>query len=262
MPNILESTNPIFHCHDCRHNFVPNSFAQWADGTIRRMSPKTCPICHSDRLSSRETGRLFTQDRQRDEEDEQRDEGTWQWAFLKFDAAGKYLASFFKSEWKLEDYPLRYVGRGVRPGRDDLGTDWLLVPCLFKIVNWGIMCGGGNTKEEAYADLERNFQYFIERYDKLPRPGRGSRSYIFLDPDLKERYAAVEEDFFTKILSHITYPDPGFLIWSDSATLADFVVSEEETLDKIRKVYGVDFSDLPNPLLLAVFARIVRSQGP
>ena len=26
-------------------------------------------------------------------------------------------------------------------------------------------------------------------------------------------------------------------------------------------VYGVDVSDLPNPLLLAVFARIVRSQG-
>ena len=76
----------------------------------------------------------------------------------------KYVASFFKAERKLEDYPVKYVEGGLRPGRDDLGTDWLLVPHFVEIVNWKTMCGGGDTKEEAYADLERNFEYFVEKY--------------------------------------------------------------------------------------------------
>ena len=90
-------------------------------------------------------------------------------------AAMKYMASYFKSDWTLQDYPIRF--RPIRPQRAWNMTStpsYTLIPWTAQIINWWQMRGDGNTKEEAYADLEEKFREFKAANAKLPRPGTGT----------------------------------------------------------------------------------------
>jgi len=115
------------------------------------------------------------------------------------------------------------------------------------------MMGAGKTKHEALADLRKNFENFKANGRKLPRPG--TRVPIeFASSSRLDMHAELSADFTRRVLE---------LPWaflSDESSLFDF--HEDETNDvlveKIRTVYGVDVSDIPNGNLADIFERIAK----
>jgi hypothetical protein len=159
--------------------------------------------------------------------------------------------SFLKSGWSIEDYPIRIC---LQPDPDPVKSPRLKsIPYSAGVVNWPCMMGAGNTKQEALADLHKNFENFKANGRKLPRPGThvpiefASSTRLDMHPELKA-------DFVRRILG---------LPWaflSDESSLFDF--HEDETndvlLEKIRAVYGVDVSDIPSGNLADILERIAR----
>jgi len=91
---------------------------------------------------------------------------------LHIKAGIKYLFSFRKNEWSLSDYPIRY--RHFEASPDDAGQDRLqLIPCSAQVINWWQMDGGGNSKAEAYSDLQAKVSKLKEEGKSLPRPVTG-----------------------------------------------------------------------------------------
>src|SRR5689334_2542058 len=109
--------------------------------------------------------------------------------------ASKWLASFFRSEWKLVHYPVR-----VRENGENVTSDqqWLA-----QILNWPGPAGVGATKEEAVAKLGERLEsirtYRRTNQENMPRPGSkvpiqfASTDRILADP-------ALHDDFITRVL--------------------------------------------------------------
>jgi len=96
------------------------------------------------------------------------------------EATIKFLASYFKSEWTLRDYPLRFRHQAADGLDYDPGPGLTLIPWTVEIINWWQMDGGGETKEEAYADLERRFLKFRAANAKPPGLEEGLRQSGYL----------------------------------------------------------------------------------
>jgi hypothetical protein len=117
------------------------------------------------------------------------------------------------------------------------------------------MLGAGNTKQEALADLQRNFEEHKESSRKLPRPGThvpiefASSSRIDLHPELRA-------DFIRRIL------DLPWAFLSDESSLGDFHAGDgnDFRVGKIREVYGVDVSDITSGSLTEIFERIAKTK--
>lgn len=175
-------------------------------------------------------------------------------------AAIKYLKSYFKSEWTLRDYPLRFRHQAAEPQDYDLGPGYTLIPWTVQIVNWWQMGGGGDTRLEAYADLETKFQEFSAANDRLPRPGTGA-PLEFPSVAEVERFDAIATDFLHKVLG----ADEDDEIWiSDESSLYDFEAlyqPVEVSLDRMREAYGIDVSDVEGYKLVDLFARIAEQDS-
>jgi hypothetical protein len=170
-------------------------------------------------------------------------------------AAWKFLASFFKDEWTIDDYPICYRSQPTTPGiRTPHVKDYAWVSTA---IHWPAMSGYGNTRSEALEDLRRNFTQFKAANRKLPRPGSktalelASRSRI-------EQHAELANDFIQRVLE---------LEWawiSDESSLWDF--HSDETNDRlnglIRQIYGVDVSDISSGNIADIFERIAKSGHP
>jgi len=164
----------------------------------------------------------------------------------------KYLASFLKREWSVEDYPLRIqhfqVDRTQEHGRFK-PVEWNA-----QVVNWPAMQGYGDTPEEAVADLGSRLTERKARGVKLARPGTGL-PIEFAATYRIEEHPDLARDFFRRILD-LNY-DECFI--SNESSLWDF--HHEETNDdlneKILLTYGVDVSDIESGNLADVFARLV-----
>ena len=72
-------------------------------------------------------------------------------------ALARYVLSFFKSDWKLLDYPIKFQHQIPSDQDINLPDSWTLVPWSARIINWLGLDGSGDTKEEAYADLQQKF---------------------------------------------------------------------------------------------------------
>jgi hypothetical protein len=167
-------------------------------------------------------------------------------------AVWRFLASMFKDEWTINDYPIH--------SRFQTNTEQLpparlkLIPWTASIVNWPAMSGRGNTKLEALEDLRKNFNRFKATKGKLPRPG--TRVPIeFATRDRVNQHPELAKDFVERVLG---------VEWawiSDESSLWDF--HGDETNDglnnKIRQIYGVDVSDISSGNLADILDRITQS---
>src|SRR3954453_11774896 len=89
-------------------------------------------------------------------------------------ALWKWLLSFRKTNWSLNDYPV-FVRNQDADGTDP-SSRLKLVPYSASIVNWYTLSGSGNTAAEAIAELEKNFDYqkTQRRKDRKNFPGPGT----------------------------------------------------------------------------------------
>jgi hypothetical protein len=172
----------------------------------------------------------------------------------KLRAAAAFPKSFFKRDWVLDDYPVRLRHQVADEHHLDLGPDYKLVPWDAQIINWWQMNGGGETRQEAYADLKRNFLEFKATGNSLPRPGTGlplESAPTTIVGDLDEVMAGFEE----KILEAYGI---GEVVITDNSSLHDFAPypSVHDSINRIREVYGIDVSDVPGLYMAEIPAMI------
>jgi hypothetical protein len=118
------------------------------------------------------------------------------------------------------------------------------------------MSGNGNTRMEALEELGRNFDRFKATNSELPRPGT-KVPIEFASRNRVDQHSELANDFFQRILE---------VKWawiSDESTLGDF--HDEETndrlLEKIRRDYGVDVSDISNGNVADIFDGIAKKRA-
>lgn len=170
----------------------------------------------------------------------------------------KYFLSFLKADWELKDYPVRYFNQH---GRENLKLPPKLGRSTLpkwraQIIHWPLLFGLGETKVEAYLDLEQKFLDHKKNTQPIPRPG--TKAEMKFEPAPSEKvhlYTHIAEHFFPHILK-MNYAD----VWiTDLSSLWDFPVedSDEEMSRKIALRYGVDVSDLVKKgFLVEIFERI------
>lgn len=172
-------------------------------------------------------------------------------------ASIKYLTSFLKSDWTLADYLVRF--RHFRMEESEAGRRRRPTPWTAQVVYWPLMFGCGQTREEAYADLQRRFDEYKGGGRALPRPGTRVKLEFELATTVEiERYEPLAGEFFAQILA-MDYHE---CLVTDESSLWDF--HDEETNEayhrKIVAVYGVDVSDVESGNLVRIFQRICESR--
>jgi len=146
-------------------------------------------------------------------------------------AAYKYLMSFSKTDWQLEDYPVRVVSQ--TPSSDSAA----LPPYCAQIINsW--LVGQGDNPTAALADLRKNLE-LARANGSLPRPGSRPKIW-FASSDQIDRHG----EFAYYFVEQIARVRPVFL--SDETTLGDFFGDEEveQAYRKIALLYGIDVREM------------------
>src|SRR5271157_2688998 len=88
---------------------------------------------------------------------------------LQVRAAWMLLASAFKDEWTIDDYP---INTRCQPVSEPPRTSRVKpIPWTASVINWPGMSGSGNTRLEALEELRKNFDRFRATKKELPRPG-------------------------------------------------------------------------------------------
>jgi len=150
-------------------------------------------------------------------------------------ALWKKLLSYTKSEWDIDDYPIRYKKQTDTKGEYNVGE---LKQWVVQIINWWTMTGLGHTKQQAYEHLKSNFKSYLE-HNQAPRPGT-KVPLSFADTSQIDNLEDVAPDFFEKILDLDYYE----CFISDESSLTDFGRDDEETLQKINITYSLGLTDL------------------
>jgi hypothetical protein len=166
-------------------------------------------------------------------------------------AAFKYLLSFRKKEWTINDYPIRF--KRFEISNEEQYGRLQPVPWSAQIINWWQMGGDGDTKEAAFADLKKNLEALKENGTSLPRPGTGL-PIEFASTEKVSLHSDIAGDFFERVLEQ-NYDD----CWiSDESSLWDFHGEEtnEHLHKKIWECYRVDVSDIEDGNLVKIFERI------
>jgi hypothetical protein len=169
----------------------------------------------------------------------------------KLRAAAKFLLSFLKRDWEIDDYPIR-----IRFQKVDLSQATARrkpIPWIAQVVNWWALSGHGQSKAEALDDLRSKFQARKAKGVRLPRPGT-KVPLEFASTVEADRLRDIGRDFLARVLD--LNPDECFI--SDESSLWDF--HDQETNDvlyeKIRNIYGVDVSAIEGANLCAIFRKI------
>lgn len=172
-------------------------------------------------------------------------------------AAWKWLLSFRKSEWSLNDYPIRVTRQEPDPTFSAPRFNQHLYRAY--IVN-GAITGFGNTPVEAMAGLRQNFESVRQRRKEEAiqtiRPG-ANWPVEFASQEEVSRDESFNEEFIQKVLG---------LDWawiSDESSLWDFHTEQTNDLllAKVREVYGVDVSDIGSARLWEIFERIKQAKS-
>lgn len=78
-------------------------------------------------------------------------------------AISKFVLSFRKNQWRIDDYPLHYCFQNNRD---------IDIPSYFvEIIGWKSMIGFGDSRQEAYDYLSRKLEKRSLAFGFLPRPG-------------------------------------------------------------------------------------------
>jgi hypothetical protein len=160
----------------------------------------------------------------------------------------KYLLSFSKSSWEIEDYPIFVHQNQSAP----LGR-WEAVAWTVSVDRWPTMIGFGDTQQEALDDLRRNFSKYKASRERLPRPGT-KVPLQFAASDVIDRYAAIARDFLKQIFD-VDY-DRCFI--SDRSSMWDFYWAgdDDALFQRIQNIYNVDVSRIPDGNLVRICAMI------
>ena len=138
----------------------------------------------------------------------------------------KYLSSFFKSEWKFEDYPLE-TWENPNAEQDDIkfGAGF---------TNWSLFAAHGSSISEAIENLKNNLLEYTKE-NQLPRPG--SKVPIqFAETNKVQQHEEIAIDFFDKIVG-MSYYD---CFISNFTTLFEFDLDEKESIERIKEEYGIE----------------------
>jgi len=162
----------------------------------------------------------------------------------------KYFTSFFKRDWQLKDYPIRFK-KQVNVLEEN---EWSV-----QIINWWVVCGLGKTKEEAYKKLEESFYNCTKNKIKKPRPGTKVK-IEFADTVGIDENSILLDEFLEKILG-FSIDDPVFI--SDESSLYDFALGNkiDEYVNKIHEYYKIDIRDEENGNILNILERIKESRS-
>ena len=144
----------------------------------------------------------------------------------------KKILSYAKTNWDLDDYPLRYKNQKKPDDKE-------LKPWVVQIVNWWTLTGLGNTKEEAYKMLQEVFENYKKNNDELPRPGC-TVPLKFADTAIVDSFENIAVDFFDKILGYNYYD----CFISDESSLIDFGQDENQILKKINLTYNLNLNEI------------------
>jgi hypothetical protein len=169
---------------------------------------------------------------------------------LKIRALQKYLFSFLKIDWDINDYPIRYK---FQTAIDDQSTPKdSPIPWHAQIINWWVLSGLGNTKEEAFNELHKNFINY-KAANVLPRPGI-KVPVQFASSNEIDSFEHIAVKFFNEILDLDYYN----CFISDGSSLWYFEDSNsiEHYYKKINDIYGIDISDIEDGNLVEIFRRI------
>ena len=186
-------------------------------------------------------------------------EGDQWWASVAYQirALRKFIASFGKRAWVLEDYPPVIKHREPSP---HVGARFTHYPWSVHIINWWHMRGDGATLELAVEDLRKKLS--DHDVQELPRPGTGLPLEItYASQDEISKLEHVAGEFFPPILE-MAYED---CIITDESSLWDFHGDEtnDEYHRRILDHFGIDVSDITSGNLVEIFKRIdgKRSAG-
>jgi hypothetical protein len=169
-------------------------------------------------------------------------------------AAWALLASLFKREWRIDDYPVRV---SLQPTTACLHKSRLKpLPWTASVINWPGMAGSANSRAEAFDELRKNFDRYKATEPRLPRPG--TRVPVQFAVRVRvDQHSELAKDFIKRVLD---------LEWawiSDESSLWDFHDDEtnESLNDKILYVYGVEVTDISSGNLADIFDRIAKNRA-
>lgn len=169
-------------------------------------------------------------------------------------AGWKYLASKFKDEWTIDDYPIRCR---FQPVVEPPKTSRLRpIPWVASVINWPAMSGNGSTEQKAIQELREKFDRFKATHEKLPRPGT-KVPIEFVKSNRVDQHSELAKDFIQRVLE---------IEWawiSDESSLWDFHDGETNRSlnEKILNVYGVEVSDISSGNLADIFDRIAKNRA-
>ncbi|MFZ0336633.1 MAG: hypothetical protein WAL45_01255, partial [Terracidiphilus sp.] len=170
-------------------------------------------------------------------------------------ARWKYLLSFRKSDWELDDYPIvvrkqEDAGDAPFPALND-PVRFTMPAYVARVVNWTALDGFGGTRAEALAHLRKRFENACERRSTKPRPGTDV-PLEFASQDRITARQALADEFARDVLG----VEDAWL--SDESSLWHFTLggSLDEYYAKIMLLYGVDVRDVPDGNIAAILGRI------
>jgi hypothetical protein len=161
-------------------------------------------------------------------------------------AIAKYLTSFLKADWSIADYPLRY--------REQTKTDPRESSWVVQIINWWAMTGVGESKEEAYRNLQERLAERRAAGARLPRPGKQVPIEL-ASTNRVDRYPEIAERFLREVLG---FASGSAVFISDQSSLRDFGARDSlhDYIEKTRQVFGTDVADIEGGNLADIFERL------
>jgi hypothetical protein len=171
----------------------------------------------------------------------------------------KFLASFFKSEWTLSDYPLT-----VRELKANVqlppGSRFKVVRCTAQILGWPSVHGHGDTREEAMQALANRFEKRIAAA-KPPRPGTECFDITFASSDRLDQVEYLAPMFFALVI----HGDYNHCTITDGSALYHFASDESKEalyFDRIEEIYGLDVRDITSGNIVEILERIEQRSPP
>jgi len=157
----------------------------------------------------------------------------------------KYLLSFFKETWEIDDYPLKLRLQENVPNA---------ARYCYQVINWWVMVGLGETPEKAKENLKESFNNWVQKNGYKPRPGKKVPLQFATSKKL-QGFGGTLDDFKERILG-FKKGDPVFI--SDQSTLFDFTAGQsiKTYTEKIRNIYSIDISDIKDGNISKIIERL------
>jgi predicted RNase H-like HicB family nuclease len=160
----------------------------------------------------------------------------------------KYLLSFSKKDWDIEDYPIEvYLNKNAGEENVKYGA---------RILNWAGMVGHGSTKELAIESLKEHFLMYKDNNEKVPRPGTNV-PLKFASTEKIDMYEEIAVDFFRKVFNADYYDgffsDQSWLGYLESLIDDEFEQPKEVIIERVKEIYQVDITDIYDKPLWMIF---------